>query len=46
MFLNFLSKEYRETLREANDLKLPEPVVTGVTHQTFIQNMIRNGRKR
>ena len=46
MFLNFLSKEYREALRDANGLKLPEPVVTGVTHQTFIQNMIRNGRKR
>ena len=46
MFLNFLSKEYREALRETNGLKLPEPVVTGVTHQTFIQNMIRNGRKR
>lgn len=29
MFLNFLSKETREALREANGLKLPEPVVTG-----------------
>ena len=45
MFLNFLNKNLRENLRELNGLKLPEPVVTGMTHQSFIQSMASK-RKR
>lgn len=45
MFLNFLNETVRKNLRELNGLKLPEPVVTGMTHQSFIQNMASK-RKR
>lgn len=45
MFLNFLTKTTRASLREATGLKLPEPVVTGMTHQSFIQSMASK-RKR
>ena len=45
MFLNFLNKNMREKLRELNGRELPEPVVTGMTHQSFIQRMASK-RKR